>query len=130
MYLLPKLQDFVTKRLNCVIPTSNLQCCLSDRSEKFIIPKISRNYLTAETSICASGTFSYGYDSTSGGRGNLTRFKGSTNTFNADDEVTNTGYRYDGNGSPMTLLSNQEAVVVIRIELLSLTFLTPPVTPR
>jgi len=66
-------------------------------------PQMNRSQLTQETSTRASGTFSYGYDGgTAGGPGNPTLFKGTTNTFNANNQVTNTGYGYDGNGNPTT----------------------------
>jgi len=62
---------------------------------------MNRSQLTQETSTRASCTFSYGYDGgTSGGPGNPTSFKGQANTFNADNQATNTGNAYDGNGSP------------------------------
>ena len=67
--------------------------------------RLSRCYsqLTGETSSRASGTFSYGYDGgTSTGPGNPTSFKGHASTFNADNQVTGTGYAYNGNGSPTT----------------------------
>ena len=68
---------------------------------------MSRSQLTGETSSRASGTFSYGYDGgTSGGPGNPTSFKGTANSFNADNQVTGTGYGYDGNGSPTAYQGN------------------------
>ena len=63
--------------------------------------------MTGEASTRASGTFSYGYDGgTSTGPGNPTSFKGTTSTFNADNQVTGTGYGYDGNGSPTAYKSS------------------------
>ena len=68
---------------------------------------MSRSQLTGETSSRASGTFSYGYDGgTSTGPGNPTSFKGHASTFNADNQVTGTGYGYDGNGSPTAYKSS------------------------
>jgi len=45
--------------------------------------------------------FSYGYDSGTG-TGNPTSFKGTVNTFNADNQQTGSGYTYDGNRNPTT----------------------------
>ena len=39
------------------------------------------------------------------GFSNPTSFKGTANTFNSDNQVTNTGYTYNGNGSPTTYKS-------------------------
>lgn len=39
---------------------------------------------------------------TSTSPGNLTSFKGTVSTFNTDNQVTNMGYGYDGNGNPTT----------------------------
>ena len=71
-------------------------------------PQMSRSQLTQEASTRGgSYTNVFGYDSgTSGGPGNLTSFKGTANTFNSDNQVTNTGYGYDGNGSPTTYKSS------------------------
>ena len=66
-------------------------------------PQARRSQLTQETSTRASGSFSYGYDGgTSTGPGNPTSFKGTANTFNADNQQTGSGYGYDGNGNPTT----------------------------
>ncbi len=57
-------------------------------------PFLNRSQLTGETSTRASGKFSYGYDdSTSGGPGNLTSFKGHSSTFNADNQPIGSGRR-------------------------------------
>lgn len=48
-----------------------------------------------------SYTHPFTYDNgVGGGSGNLTAFKGAANAFNADNQITNTGYGYDGNGNP------------------------------
>ena len=67
-------------------------------------PQLNRNQVTGEASTRNTGyTNVFGYDgSTSGGPGNPTSFKGTTNAFNADNQLTNTGYGYDGNGNPTT----------------------------
>jgi RHS repeat-associated protein len=63
-----------------------------------------RSQVTQEASTRGgSYTNAYGYDGgTTGGPGNPTFFKGITNTFNSDNQVTNTGYGYDGNSNPTT----------------------------
>jgi len=63
-----------------------------------------KNQLTQETSTRGSGyTNNFAYDGgTVTGAGNPTSFKGVTNTFNADNQYTNTGYSYDGEGNPTT----------------------------
>lgn len=63
-----------------------------------------RSQVTQEASTRGGGyTNAFGYDGgTSTGPGNPTSFKGTTNAFNADNQVTNTGYGYDGNGNPTT----------------------------
>ena len=70
-------------------------------------PQMNRSQLTGETSTRNSGyTNAFGYDGgTSGGPGNPTSFKGTTNTFNSDNQVTGMGFGYDGNGSPNTYKS-------------------------
>ena len=45
--------------------------------------------------------FSYGYDSGTG-TGNPISFKGTVNTFNADNQQSGSGYTYDGNRNPTT----------------------------
>ena len=66
-------------------------------------PTLNRSQLTGEASTRASGTLAYGYDGgTSGEPGNPTSFKGTANTFNADNQTTGTGFGYDGNGNPTT----------------------------
>ena len=69
-------------------------------------PQLNRSQLTQETSTRASGTQSYAYDGgTAGGPGTPTSFKGAANTFNANNQVTSTGFAYDGNGNPTTYKS-------------------------
>ena len=64
-------------------------------------PSLNRSQLTGETSTRATGTWSYGYDGgTSTGPGNPTNFKGQTSTFNANNQLTGSGYGYDGDGNP------------------------------
>ncbi len=67
-----------------------------------------RSQVTQEASTRGGGyTNVFGYDGgTTGGPGNPTSFKGVTNTFNTDNQVTNTGYGYDGNGNPTTYKSS------------------------
>jgi len=67
-------------------------------------PLLNRSQVTGETST-RSGGFSnvFGYDgSASGGPGNPTSFKGTTKTYNSDNQQTGTGYVYDGQGNPTT----------------------------
>jgi RHS repeat-associated protein len=63
-----------------------------------------RSQVTQEASTRGgSYTNAYGYDGgTTGGPGNPTSFKGTANAFNTDNQVTNTGYGYDGNSNPTT----------------------------
>ena len=65
-------------------------------------PQMNRSQLTGETSTRGGNyTNSFGYDGgTSTGSGNPTTFRGTANTFNADNQMTNTGYSYDGDGNP------------------------------
>ncbi len=76
-------------------------------------PQASRSQLTQETYSPPQDYYnnaSYAYDSgTSGGPGNPTTFGSTANTFNADNQVTNTGYAYDGNGNPNTYQSQSLA---------------------
>jgi len=73
-------------------------------------PALNRSQLTQEASTRASGTFAYGYDGgTSGGPGNPTSFKGGTITYNADNQASNRGSVYDGNGSPTTYARTTQA---------------------
>jgi len=71
-------------------------------------PQLNRSQVTGETSTRGgSYTNAFGYDGgTSTGPGNPTSFKGTANAFNADNQVTNTGYGYDGNGNPTTYKSS------------------------
>ena len=69
-------------------------------------PVLNRDQVTSETSTRGTGTLSYGYDGgTTTGPGNPTSFKGATNSFNADNQQTGTGYGYDGAGNPTTYKS-------------------------
>jgi len=63
-----------------------------------------KDQLTQEASTRASGyTNNFALDAgTITGAGNPTTFKGASNTFNADNQYTNTGYTYDGEGNPTT----------------------------
>ena len=73
-------------------------------------PQASRSQLTYETSTYSGDSTyaAYGYDGTtaapngtSGGPGNRTGYAGFGHfTYNADNQTTNTGYAYDGNGNP------------------------------
>ena len=69
---------------------------------------LNRSQVTGETSTRnGSYTNGFSYDGgTSTGAGNPTSFKGTTNTFNADNQLTNTGYGYDGAGNPTTYQSH------------------------
>ena len=71
-------------------------------------PQLNRSQVTGETSTRGGGyTNVYGYDGgTVGGPGNPTSFKGTTNTFNSDNQMTNTGYGYGGSGTPTTCKSS------------------------
>ena len=67
-------------------------------------PLLNRSQLTGETSTRGTGTLSYSYDGgTSTGPGNSTSFKGTANSFNADNQQTSFGY--DGAGNPTTYKS-------------------------
>ncbi|HVT12152.1 MAG TPA: RHS repeat-associated core domain-containing protein [Fimbriimonadaceae bacterium] len=57
------------------------------------------NQLQQEASARSGGyTQNFAYDSS----GNPTTFKGTTQSFNSDNQQTGTGFAYDGNGSPTT----------------------------
>ncbi|HLK60970.1 MAG TPA: RHS repeat-associated core domain-containing protein, partial [Chthonomonadaceae bacterium] len=59
----------------------------------------SKNELTQEQSARAGGyTDNCVFDLAE----NPTTFRGATNTFNTDNQITNSGYAYDGNGNPST----------------------------
>ena len=59
----------------------------------------NKDQLTGEQSSRAgSYTNSFAYDAA----GNPTTFRGAANTFNTDNQFTNSGYVYDGNGNPTT----------------------------
>ena len=59
----------------------------------------AKDQLTQESSARAGGyTNAYAYD----GAGNPTTFKGATRTYNAKNQLTNTGFGYDGDGNPTT----------------------------
>ncbi len=76
-------------------------------------PQASRSQLTQETYSPPRDFYnnaSYAYDGgTPGGPGNPTTFGGTANTFNADNQITNAGYSYDGNGNPNTYQSQSLA---------------------
>ncbi len=66
-----------------------------------------RNELTQEQSMRGGGyTDAQTYDGVTGGTttgpGNLTTLRGTSQGFNADNQLTGTGYAYDGDGSPVT----------------------------
>ena len=66
-------------------------------------PALNRSQLTKETSTRGSYTNVFSYDGgTSVGPGNPTSFKGTSQTFNADNQQTGTGFAYDGAGNPTT----------------------------
>ncbi|GIV14857.1 MAG: hypothetical protein KatS3mg022_0292 [Armatimonadota bacterium] len=57
-----------------------------------------KNQLLSEQSTRAGGyTFSFGYDPAQ----NPTTFKGQSRTYNANNQLTGTGFAYDGNGNPV-----------------------------
>ncbi len=59
----------------------------------------TKNQLTGESSTRYTGyQYTFTYDSA----GNPTTFKGTTHTYNNNNQLTNTGYAYDGNGNPTT----------------------------
>jgi len=96
---------------NCLSTTANLTGSIYNGTTKYVYdygqtanPQMNRSQLTGEISTRNKGyTNAYSYDAgTSSGPGNPTTFKGTTNTFNADNQYTNTGYAYDGNGNPTT----------------------------
>jgi RHS repeat-associated protein len=67
----------------------------------------TREQLTREASTRdGSYTNNFAYDSGSysstTGAGNPTTMRGNTSTFNSDNQLTNTGFSYDGNGNPTT----------------------------
>ena len=69
-------------------------------------PALNRSQLTGETSTRGTAyTNLFTYDNgVSGGSGNATAFKSSVQNraYNADNQLTNSGFVYDGNGSPTT----------------------------
>ena len=67
-------------------------------------PALNRSQLTSEGSTRGTAyTNAFAYDGgTPGGPGNVTAFKSAAQNraHNADNQLTNTGFTYDGNGSP------------------------------
>ena len=64
-------------------------------------PALNRSQITGEAS--GAGTTTYAYDGGSGtGPGDPTTFRGAAVAFNADNQITGTGFAYDGNGNPTT----------------------------